>query len=136
MPLVIMTKRCYLVCESITSVILEQTGPDDGSDRKLIRSGFFSKKMKYVPIEDEAKEWKIEINYVPPASGKSKGNGNYSSNNADELHQITCLVEGTKEASDLYFHIVKEIREQCPDLLYLDRLMEQVLGNATAPTEE
>lgn len=129
MSLVIMTKRCYLVCESVSSIILEETERGD-SESKFYVPKFLSKKRKLRPVDENAREWTIEINYTAHSTFGPKS-GTYAKSGADE-QSISVTVTGTKEANLLYKEIIKEIQEQCPDILFLDQLVDRILNQEPA----
>lgn len=117
MPLVIVTKQCYLVCEKVTFITLEERMSENNA-----KSEWWVKKKKEKPRT----EWVITIDYVPELTQSQVQHARHSSsdNNAVEVR-----VFNREDAFHLYKEIVTEIREQCPDLLYLDKLIDKVLAD-------
>lgn len=122
MSLVIVTKRCYLICESVTSIIIEPAGEREG----LVTSNGLFKKKAPKPTDPLLMEWTIEINYIPVGPKSLQSNSGYGKS-SESGECISILVTGFKDASILFHEIVGEIREQCPDILFLDKLINDVL---------
>jgi hypothetical protein len=116
MPLVIMTKRVFLLCDDIISITLQP----NGSKASPATKGLTVKKKKGVKTAPDAdnRGFYIQITFVPPNSNSVHR----------EQEQLDIDVVGLAEAETLFTSIVREIREQKPDQIYLDKLFTQVLG--------
>ena len=122
----VVTKRCFLACEKVTSVIIEELIPDKPRPRprrkkKNITPGKTVKALKTPP-----KLFSITISYYPIANIKnsaySSGNGN-----STEEYSLDLKIVGKKEAHLLYAEIIREVQEQNPGEGYLDKLVHKML---------
>lgn len=109
MSLTIVTSRTYLLCEAINHISL-RAEPERINNHKI---------MPY---------YYIDINFVPLSRGNGGGSSSLSSRNNDEDHQVCIKVIGEKVALRVYKEIVQQIREQMPDQMYLDKMVENILG--------
>lgn len=101
----IVTSRTYLLCDSINSITL-QYNPDRLYNNKVI------------PFYD------IHVDF-----NRTNANSNNSnSRNSDEGHVLTIRVAGEKVALKVYKEIVQQIREQLPDQVYLDKMLDDILS--------
>lgn len=98
----IVTSRAYLLCESINCITM-QYNPDHHRGNK-----------KVIPFYD------IHVDY-----NKASQNGQISQ---DNNYILTIRVAGEKVALQVYKEIVKQIREQLPDQVYLDKMLEDILS--------
>jgi hypothetical protein len=96
----IVTSKCFIACEKVTSVIIEQ--------------------LKPAPKKEGNDKYLIKISYLPTASS----NSNYSS--SEEIVEI--VTYGKEETYSLYAEIIKEIQEQFPNEAYLDLLINKILA--------
>lgn len=114
---IIVTKQCYLVCERINSITITET---DEGDRVFSLSSIRknSKKKTKKPID---KKFRIVIDFVP-LSANSPSN-QYSSNG--NTAAVAIEMRGEKAVLGLFKQIVDQIREQQPDKLWLDKLVEK-----------
>lgn len=106
----VVTSRCFLACESVTSVTFEEivTQPKTLSKTKTKKS------------QKHAEEYSICITYYPttPAS---------SSYNKDE-HTLDIRVRNRQKALQLFAEIIREVQEQYPNEAYLDKLVNNMLS--------
>lgn len=108
MPLVIATKRLYLLCDDITSIKVERVEDEIVRKSKAPKA---AKKENAAPAVDN-RMFQLEITY------------NFGP------HDCRCVflqVVGEQNALDTFREIVQEIRDQKPDNHYMDKLMEKLL---------
>ena len=99
MSVVIVTKKCYLICERIINMTLHE--------------GVLETNTKTYPL------WNINIEYeAVPNAGSSGGK---------DTDSVNITIGDQKAAYILFTEIVSQIREQTPDQLYLDKLAERYL---------
>ena len=129
MSLVIVTKHCYLLCEKVNYITIEEgrdrLEEEEPSLRRLsLIDKFFPRKTEQQLSPRIEKYWSINLSYVPD-------NGTASNSRMQrEEGNVSIRVYEKTEAFHLYKEIVSEIRDQCPDLLYLDKLIDSVLIDA------
>lgn len=103
----IVTDRLYLLTEKIHSIYV-----DEEMDHFQSSSG----KRSYVP------QFKIVINFVPIDANNSNNIRN------DNSATVEIRGFGRKRTVLLFKDIVRQIREQCPDQLYLDKVIDNFLS--------
>ena len=126
--IVIVTKQCYLVCESINYIsICEDTEKPKnslfhGAPKKK------SSKGKAARSNKENSLYKLIIDFTPIAQNPNNSRSSSGSNTVslDVLGERTCMA--------LFKDMVGQIREQSPDKLYLDKLVENFF--AANPTDD
>lgn len=103
----IATSRHFLICESVNHITLHKEGSGDfGFDNPSSNS--------YV----------VCINFNPTIPRSNSG----LSRNQDTTESVSIRVLGEAVALKFFKEIVKQIREQCPDAAYLDRMVENLLS--------
>ena len=125
MSFVIVTKRCFLTCEKVTSVIIEELSSKKVKElvvEKKKKRGKSSRKTKLVDVPQYA----ICIAFIPSSSQKAQ-NSTYGGNGKEE-QTLELRVLGKKEAYSLYSEIIREVQEQHPNEGYLDKLVEKMLA--------
>lgn len=123
----IVTSRCFIACEKVTSVVIEENIPERTRVRpKKARKKTYAKNA--APIKEPPKQFTITVSYYPLAQQKNNQNGygNGSGNGIEEC-SLDLRVIGKKEAYSLYAEIIKEVREQHPNEGYLDELVDRIL---------
>lgn len=107
----IVTDKCFLACEKVTSVTLQELAPDKNRLKLRIRSR-----------QSMMKKFTLTITYYPIALGQNHYNG--------EPNEFTLnlTVYGKEAANKLYAEIVKEVQEQHPNDGYLDKLVNELLA--------
>jgi hypothetical protein len=118
----IVTKNCFLVCEKVTSVILEEVFPDGKPVRKTKKKPGPKKKES-----EEDKQFSINIAYYPVNTSRSQSSSYNSSSGAEE-QSVEFRIIGRKEATALFNEIIKEVQEQHPNEAYLDKLVTKILS--------
>jgi hypothetical protein len=117
--IVIVTKGCYLVCQSVTSISLNDRYNDEiDDDYKLQKS---PKKKSKVVLNEDIILFEVNIHFIV--------NGNKNGNSSDLERECTVSVRGRAKAEALFNSIVDQIREQLPDKLWLDTYVDRLLGN-------
>jgi len=127
MSIVIVTKRCYLACESITSVTVQESEITDENDDSW-RPRKWWQKRKIDELKGIPPKFTVEIAYTAIQNQTLQSSSKNYSVREDVL---TVDIFGEKQAYALYTEIVKEIRDQSQDSLFLDNLIEKVLADVT-----
>lgn len=126
MALILCTKRCFLVCEDIISITVQDTHYDDEERPRRSKRPTLLERIKYArqgffpPVPEAERTYCINLQYIMPQIN------NYGNSGSAECLNIE--VQGKEETLRLFKELVTEIREQKPDTLYLDKLIENVLG--------
>lgn len=126
----VVTNRCFLACEKVTSVVIEELIPDRPAPRrkrkKSKRYGA-AKKAPAAKIVEIPRQYTISISYYPLALNSQQYNNN---NGSREEFSMDLRVIGKNEAYALYAEIIKEVQEQHPGEGYLDKLVNKMLEGA------
>lgn len=129
--IVIVTKQCYLLCEAINYIAINEVDPHDDDGKLAIfdkpRRGKKAKKPTKRQIEAwERQQFQIVIDFIPsngtnPTQGLSKhgSNGNTTT--------VAIRVSGRDRCLALFSHMVEQIREQIPDNKFLDDIVSRFL---------
>lgn len=123
MATVIVSRQCYLVCEKINFITLQEADPikakEDTPWTTSLKKPTRTKKTKTKkPTKDEIL-YQIYICFEPAGS------------NRGEQSSVYLNVRGEEKCLSLFKEIVGQIREQNPDQLYLDKLVDKFLaGNS------
>lgn len=116
MSLVIVTKRCFLICDEITHItLMDRTNDSEEPDERTWIARILKPRRALTPKPD--REFSIEIQYKTQSL-----HGGYDHN------QLSVWVTGYEEALELYRQVVHEIRDQKPDVKFLDQLVESMLN--------
>lgn len=130
--IVLVTKQCYLLCEAINYISVEEIKDEDSELELFIssRPRKKNKKKKLTPkqkllnnLKTENKLYQIQIDFVPVPCTST----NNSSRGRESL--VTISVRGQNSCLTLYREILKQIREQQPDKLFLDKLVDQFFSD-------
>lgn len=126
----IVTKRCFLACDKVTSVVLEELASE--SKKKIVRHSKGKKKKKVKPSQKPEivlvpAEFCISICYYPLSVYSTN---NMNSNRSEQENNLDIRVKGKKEALELYGEIIREVQEQHPTEGYLDQLVDKVLAGS------
>ena len=129
---VIVTSRCYLLCEAINHISVNEIEDDCKQEAIFSRSSKKKRKKKRPTKAQIAKRiqnaaYEVVINFIPHS--KSQQNAT-SSRNHDETETVSITVHGRDRCLALFSEIVQQIREQLPDQMFLDKLVEQLMNNA------
>jgi len=126
----IVTNRCFLACEKVTSIVLEELAPE--LQKKTVRKS--KSKNKKAKVTEKAvpvamAQFAITISYYPLSTNIiHTGNGFSSgSSRSDQENSLEIRIKGKEEANRLYKEIVKEVQEQHPSEAYLDKLVGDLL---------
>jgi hypothetical protein len=121
--IVIVTKQCYLLCDTINYIAINEVKEED------YKAGLFDpprrktkKKLTRKQIEAmELEKFQIVIDFVPA------GGPNPNSRNSNGGQTVGINVTGRQRCLELFSHMVKQIREQIPDHRFLDSIVESFL---------
>lgn len=133
---VIVTSQCYLLAESINYIIINEV--DDSDDREWNPRNTKNRKVRRnnKVVRDyilERKPFNIVIDFMPKNQPQ---NQNSNKNNNDESSIVNITVHGLTRTLRVFQDIVMQLREQIPDELFLDKLVEQFLADASGGNAE
>lgn len=113
MSLVIVTDKCYLTCEAINYInIQEYVGSN----------GLFDAKKSKKPVPDKDKIYEITIDFSPnPITSKNNINPDIYT------EQLKFKIRGKTEAERAFKLVVNQIRDQIPDKFHINSLIEDFL---------
>ncbi len=120
----IVTSRCFLACEKVTSVIIEELVEEKAKAKKLSKKTK-EKLKKPAKVPETPSMFCISISYY--ALSMSSPNNNYKSSEPQE-NTLEVRVLGREKATTLYAEIIKEVQEQHPGEGYLDQLVSKILN--------
>lgn len=112
MSLVIVTDKCYLICESVNFINLQESPAST--------SYSYSRKTKK-NTKTSSNLYEITIDFTPKPTTSRPGGPDVSTD------VLKFKVRGKKEAENAFKLIVNQIREQIPDKFYINKLMEDFL---------
>jgi hypothetical protein len=117
--LIIATKRCFLTCEDIIFITVQEYLQDHEYEEPALRVRFKQLAKRLMTPFD--RRYRIHIVYVynpdPVNHPSHRQNG-----------ELDLDLVGEKDTYDFYHELVRQIREQKPDALYLDKLVEKMLN--------
>lgn len=122
---VIVTSQCYLLAESINYIVINEV--DDSDDKEWRPTSAKNRKIRKTNkvVRDyilERKPFNIVIDFVPKGQPQNQNKGS-----SDESSVITITVHGLKRCVLMFHDIVEQLREQIPDQMFLDKLVEKLL---------
>ena len=120
-PIVLVTDHCYLQCQSVNSIIInEPDGSDDDGRLFILRKRKKkSAKKKVTPKQ----KYQICIDFVPVAVSNVNGSGRN-----DFSVTVTVSIMGHEACLKLFGELCHQIREQLPDHLFLNQLVDRFLA--------
>jgi hypothetical protein len=130
--IILVTRQCYLVAEAINHISLHEMNEDEKDEslfytppiKRKRRKKLTAKARLLEQLKKAAQLYQITINFKPVA-GSQPNNGKHHSN-YDESH-VNITVRGYDRAIELYRDMISQIREQMPDRLFLDKMVENFL---------
>jgi len=137
--IVLVTKQCYLLCESINYIAVHEMSEDEKEEsllwtapaKKQRRRKKLTAKQKLLEqLKKAAQLYQITIDFIPvPNSPNAPGNSR-----RDGTSSVAITVRGADRCLELYKDMIMQIREQQPDKLFLDKMVEKFF--ADNPLEE
>ena len=134
--IVIVTDQCYLLCEAINELTDEDGSSElanflnkaDKPEKKKNYTKKGSKKPTKKQLEAIRRQrFQIIIDFVP-VSGSSANNGSiHKSIGHSNSATIGIKVSGRDHCLKLFSHMVEQIREQIPDNVFLDKIVENFI---------
>jgi hypothetical protein len=122
--IVIVTKQCYLLCEAINYIVINEIDEKD-DDRKLTSFMDKPKRGKKKPTKKQIEEqYQIVIDFIPVNGANLAGLSKHPSNNTA---CVAIKVSGRERCLSLFSHMVEQIREQIPDNKFLDEIVSKFL---------
>ena len=111
--MVIVTKNQYLVASKIFHITM-----DEQMSYEEVRIN-----NRHATIQN--KYFQISIVYAPETGA---GSGNHT-----ETRECTIIIRDVEIAHRVFQDMISQIREQMPDVLYLDKALERMLSNTDIP---
>lgn len=130
--IVIVTKQCYLLCQAIVYVAVNETY--NGEEKEDIfyrpkKPKKLTKKQQQQKKDAEARaKYQIIIEFIPINNSSNNIHNNMGPNGTCTL---AISVTGKEECLGLFASMVGQIREQIPDQLWLDTLVQRFLTEQT-----
>ena len=129
--IVIVTRACYLLCESINHISVNEASEECKKEDDWSNSRRRKKKKPKLTKAEIAKNiqnapYRIVIDFVPVA----KNHPNMLSSNkhsSDDNTSVSITVHGRDRCLELFTEMVEQIREQLPDQIFLDKIVEKLL---------
>jgi hypothetical protein len=135
--IVIVTRQCYLLCESINYIVINEAEDDTAvsvwldKPKKNRRTKKIPKSLKqkndYI---NYIKPYQIHIDFIPTGGVQpngNSGNGSLRTSKSDTTTRVSITVQGLERCAALFQEMVAQIREQIPDQVFLDKLIEKFL---------
>lgn len=131
--IVIVTKQCYLICEAINYIAVNEIRDSD-AENALKNYGVNKRKVKKktmnlrerVKYHKTEQLHKITIDFIA-APTHSGPNAPRNGGTGSETSSVDITVRGNDRCMALYNSMVNQIREQMPDQVYLDNLIDKFL---------
>jgi hypothetical protein len=131
--IVIVTSQCYLLAEAINFIVINED--DDSIDREWRPNAPKQRKVRNTnkvvrEYMMERKPFNINISFIPKAGAAQANSSSLSSSskhNSDNSTLVSVKVHGLQRTLKVFQDIVSQLREQIPDELFLDRLVERFL---------
>lgn len=112
MSLVIVTKNQYIIASKIHHIVL-----NEGYEYHDVRNSA----GRMIGVRENT--YQIHIIYTPDSSSNNNGRG-------EERHDCTVTMRGKVDAYKVYKDLIRQIREQMPDALFLNTALERLLSDA------
>jgi len=132
--IVIVTRACYLLCEAINHISVNEASDECKKEEAWSASNRRGRKKKKKPSRPtkamiaqkiQNAPYQIIIDFVPV----SRGNPNQQQRSStDESTTVAITVYGRDRCLALFAEMVEQIREQLPDQMFLDKIVEKLLG--------
>ena len=110
MSMVIVTQNQYLLCNKIHHICLNEH----------VENNHYGSVDRYI----KELTYNITILYV----ADSAANNGIGGNHRDELRECTVNIRGKVNAHKVYRDLIRQIRDQMPDQLFLDKAFENIIG--------
>ena len=131
--IVLVTKQCYLLCESINYISVHEMNDEEKEnvfyDRPRKRRGrkkLTAKQKLMEKLRKAAQLYAITIDFIPVPNNT---NASPSNSRRDGTSSVTISVRGYERAVELYRDMIAQIREQMPDKLFLDKMVEKFFAD-------
>lgn len=127
--IVIVTNQCYLLCDAINYIAIREIYEDQEEDDRLIlnrrkRKRKLTQKQKMMQkLKKETQLYEISIDFVSTNNGNAQSNSRHGGPD----NSLTIVVRGYDNCLTLYKDMVDQIREQLPDKVFLDKLVDRFL---------
>ena len=127
--IVIVTKQCYLLCESINYIAVNEVQDDEDRDLSIFDR---NKRKRKKPTKKQIEAWKkmqyqIIIDFIPSGGVNPGGSGSSRKLGNGETATVAIKVTGRDRCLELFAHMVEQIREQIPDNKFLDEIVEKFI---------
>src|ERR1035437_5596022 len=129
--IVIVTDQCYLLCEAINYIAVNEVDEDDRQklsyfDKPKTKSRRIKKPTKKQLDALDKKQVHIIIDFIPVAGTNVNNNSRRLGSNPDST-TVAITVTGKDRCLNLFSHMVEQIREQIPDHMFLDKLVDKFI---------
>lgn len=114
--MVIVTQNQYILAQKINHITM-----DENIDHQEVRSN----NGRYRTITD--RYYQITVIYTPESSQASNSN---QLSRDPELRECSVILRGAMNAHLAFKDLIRQIREQMPDQLYLDTALERMIADA------
>lgn len=136
--IILVTRQCYLLCDSINHISVHEMDEEDKEEslfyvppkKKKGRKKPTPKQVLLDKLKRAAQLYQISINFTPVTPNQSNSLKHSSSGN----EHVNITVRGYDRCIELYMEMIQQIREQQPDKLFLDKMVEKFF--AENPIEE
>ncbi len=134
--IVIITKQCYLLCDAINYIVINEVEEDDKNQVRMFlnrpsKRGRKAKPKKLTKKQLDlinGRQFQIIIDFIPVGnSNNNSGNNSMTRKSGSETTTVAITVTGRDKCLELFSHMVEQIREQIPDHMFLDRIVERFL---------
>lgn len=138
--IVLVTRQCYLLCESINYISVHELSEEDKEDSLFYtrppkrRKRKMSAKEKLLDkLKRAAQLYQISIDFVPVQNSNANAN---NGRRGDGTSSVNITVRGYDRCIELYMDMIQQIREQQPDKLFLDKMVEKFFAENPVEKEE
>lgn len=114
---VLVTNKNYVLAERVDEIYITE---EEKSNNSIFKTPSRRRKGKKAVHAGPDILYRININYVPIGQSNPNRNG-------DSGSVCTISTFDKKVAERIFAEMVKQIREQCPDQVYLDKIIEKEL---------
>jgi hypothetical protein len=140
--IIIVTRQCYLQAEAINHIAVHEVSESDKEDslfydppptiNRRSKKKLTPKQKLLDKLKRAAQLYQITINFVPHAGNPQAGISKHSNGN----DSVEIQVRGYDRAMGLYQDMLAQIREQLPDRLFLDRMVEKFFAENPVNSED
>lgn len=138
--IVLVTKQCYLLCESINYISVHEMSESEKEDSLFFTPPPRKRRKKLTPkqkllekLKKAAQLYQIHIDFVPVQNSNQNAN---NGRRGDGTSSVAITVRGYDRCIALYMDMIQQIREQQPDKLVLDKMVERFFAENPVQKED